>query len=344
MTGDESVVDLPAAELIGSVAEVFTAAGVPAADAAVVAEDLVGADEAGVRTHGVVRMLEYLDALQDGRIVAGGECRVVTETSATALVDGGGNFGQVAARFALTVATRKAAEGGCAVVVTRNSHHIGRVGALGELAAADGLIALAFVAVGAPGPVAPFGGAEGRLGTNPIAYGVPTDNAAIVADFATAAMPDGAVQRAAELGSELPPGVLVDATGRPSTDPRDRFTAPPGAILPFGGPQAHRGFALNLLVELLGGTLAGYGPTDSDRPSNCLCLVVIDPAAFGDGFGTRASATADFVRAARPAEGQTVQLPGEPEARARAANDGRLRIPADVYARLREIGLPDGGR
>src|SRR5690606_3334435 len=117
-------------------------------------------------------------------------------------------------------------------VVARNSHHIGRIGALSEAGAQAGMLVLAFVAVGIPGPVAPLGGSEGRLGTNPISYGVPAGAAGVVADFATSSMPEGVVNRHRRLGQSLPQGVLVDSSGRPTTDPAALYAEPPGAILP----------------------------------------------------------------------------------------------------------------
>lgn len=330
--GAPAAIRLPAATLIAHAAAILAAGGATADDAALVAAELVEADQMGIPSHGVARVGEYLDAVASGRIDPHGDCHLVSETGSLAVVDGGRRFGQVVGRYALDVAGRLASAQGAAVVVARNSHHIGRVGALGELGAERGLLVLGLVAVGIPGPVAPVGGAAGRLGTNPLVYGVPTEAGAVAADFATSAMPEGAVNRARATGRSLPPGVLVDATGQPTTDPSALYADPPGAILPFGGDWSHRGYALNLMIELFAGTLAGYGPHDPTRPSNCLFLLAVDPSAArpsGD-YPTLAAQTVEFVRSA----GDAVLVPGERELRARADAGEWVSVEAGTIATL----------
>jgi LDH2 family malate/lactate/ureidoglycolate dehydrogenase len=341
MTG----IDLTAVEVQDQTAAILVAAGTRPEDAEVVAADLVLADQMGVHSHGVMRVPEYVAAAADGRVDVAGRPAVVRDLPAGALVDGGRSFGQCAGRFALGVAAAKAVGTGSAVVVVRNSHHLGRIGVLGEIGAARGLLVLAFVAVGTPGPVAPFGGSEGRLGTNPIAYGVPAGSKAVVADFATAAWPEGAVNLARRLGHDVPPGVLIDAAGQPTTAPEALYAEPPGAILPFGGAWAHRGSALNLMVELFAGTLAGYGPRDADRPSNCLFLLAVDPAAYAlgeRGYAARAGETVAFVKSARPGPAGDVLMPGERETAARAAAGERVVLAAATVEALDEAAAVAG--
>lgn len=311
--------EVQVADLHRFATEAFMAAGARADEAATVAEELVVADRSGVSSHGVIRVSSYLEAIAAGSINLTADVRVLAETGAMASVDGDRGFGQVVGRYALDTASAKARENGIGLVVVRNSYHIGRIGSLCETGAAQGLLVLAFVAVGIPGPVAPFGGREGRLGTNPIAFGVPHGDSPIVADFATAAMPEGVIVLNREMGRNLPAGVLVDSDGMPSTDPNALYTSPPGAILPFGGTWGHRGYALNLMVELFAGTLAGYGPHAADRTSNCMFLIVVDPAhsAAGGSYERLVTETAEFVTSAAPAAGATVMLPGHLEAEAR---------------------------
>ena len=313
-------------------------------DAEVVADELVLADRSGVASHGVVRVLEYLGAIDAGKIRLDADVTVVHETGAVAALDGGGGFGPVVGIRALELAERMASETGVGLVAVRNSHHIGRIGSLCEAGASRGYLVLALVAVGIPGVVAPFGGRERRLGTNPIAYGVPNGDRPIVADFATAAMPEGVIGLARQQGSTLPPGVLVDAAGNPTQDPGDLYADPPGAILPFGGPWGHRGFALNLMVELFAGTLAGYGSHDPTRPSNCMFLVVVDPSvALPDGdYAALVADTAGWVGSAEPAVGGRVMLPGAMEADARAAHETTVPLAASTVERLDAFAASSG--
>ncbi len=133
--------------------------------------------------------------------------------------------------------------------------------------------------------------------------------------------------------------MLVDADGLPSNDPNSLYTDPPGAILPFGGAWGHRGYALNLMVELFAGTLAGYGPHAPDRTSNCMFLVVVDPAfsAAGGGYESLVAETAEFVTSAAPAAGATVMLPGAMEAAARQGNESVVPVASSTLDALDEI-------
>lgn len=319
-------------------------------DASAVADELVLADRSGVASHGVARVLEYLDAIDAGRIRLDAEVTIVHETGAVAAIDGGGGFGQVVGLRALELGERMAAETGVGLVAVRGSHHIGRIGSLCEAGAGRGFLVLALVAVGIPGIVAPFGGRERRLGTNPIAYGVPHGDRPIVADFATAAMPEGVVNLARQMGSTLPPGVLVDAGGNPTQNPADLYADPPGAILPFGGPWGHRGFALNLMVELFAGSLAGYGSHSPDRPSNCMLLVVVDPSvALPDGdYAALVADTAGWVASSAPAANARVLLPGTLEADARDAHTSTVPVAVTTLDRLdafaERTGIPPVAR
>ena len=335
---------VPVAALERVVTAILRARGARSEHAECVADDLVLADRSGVPSHGVARVGEYVQAIDDGRIRLDADVSVVARSPATVALDGGGGFGQVVGREALAQALDLAAASGSGLVVARNSHHIGRIGAISEAGAAAGKLVLAFVAVGIPGPVAPLGGSEGRLGTNPISYGVPAGAGEVVADFATSSMPEGVVNRYRRLGEQLPEGVLVDADGRPTTDPAALYADPAGAILPFGGPWAHRGYALNLMVELFAGTLAGYGPQDPNRPSNCLFLLAVDPGALlpGTEFRSLAGATAEFVTSSAPAPGTSVQVPGGPEAAARQRHRDSVPVDGVTLAGLNGLARDNG--
>jgi len=332
-----------------AVSTIFVGVGCPPGEAAVIAEELVVADRMGLGSHGSVRVGEYLDVARSGKVVPGAPCTVARETAASAVVDGGMNFGQVVGRFALEVASRKARESGTGCVVTRRSHHLGRVGALMERAAADDLIAIATVAVGVPGPVAPWGAAEGVLGTNPFAYGVPLHGRPAVTDFATSTSAEGAVRLKWRAGERLAEGTIIDKDGEPTNDPAALFTDPPGALLPFGGLLGYKGYALNLLPEITAAALAGYGPDDPSRPSNTLLLIVIDPDAFLpiDDFRALASGSVARVKAARPRRGQTVLLPGERELDALERSSPTVQLPVGTVDVIRRaaavvsVGIPD---
>ena len=337
MTVDRDDIDVRVDKLQAAVATIFHKAGCPETEAHVIAGELVRADQMGIHSHGATRVPEYIAAVGSGHVIPGGKYTVVRELGGTVLVDGGKNYGQVVGQFALNFAIDTVRTQGTVCLVTRNSYHLGRVGALAEHAAEHDLICIATVAVGLPGVVAAWGGAEAVLGTNPFAYGVPLDDGIVVTDFATSTSAEGAIRLAARSGRTLPEGVLVDGAGEATTDPAALFRDPRGAILPFGGAQGYKGYALNLLPELVAAALAGYGPHDPTRPSNCLFLMLIDPTAFlpADTFKQLAGESARMVKASRPRPGQTVLLPGEPERQALARNEVRVRLPAATLDGIR---------
>lgn len=329
------------------VTEVFAAIGCPIDEAAIVAEELVRADCMGVHSHGISRVGEYLDEVRSGGVVPGAPCALVGEFQGTAIVDGGNNFGQVVARFALGVGAERAREYGVSCTVTRNCYHVGRIGAISEQAAKANLICFATIAGGLPGIVAPWGGIDGVLGTNPFSYGVPLSFGAVVCDFATSTMSEGATRLAFRDGRRVPEGTIIAADGRASTEPRDLFGDPPGALLPFGGPVGYKGYALNILPELVAATLAGYGP-DPGRPCNCLFLVLVDPGAFlpMEQFLLLAGGETEMIKSSRPRPGEEVLLPGELEARRLAENQETVAVPAGIYDGLlaisRELSIDPG--
>jgi LDH2 family malate/lactate/ureidoglycolate dehydrogenase len=172
-----------------------------------------------------------------------------------------------------------------------------------------------------------YGQVVGGGTTNPIAMGIPVEGSGpVVLDFATSATAEGKVRVARNKGALIPPDCLLDAEGRPTTDPNDLYTDPPGTLLPFGGATAgHKGGALWLLVDLLAGGLTGGGcsrpPEGALRFSSSMLSIVIAPQAYGDAgaFGAEMRRYVEFVKSARPRTpcGE-VLLPGEPERRARA--------------------------
>lgn len=315
---------------------IFVAAGVPADIAAVVAEDLVDANLAGHDSHGVIRVPEYVAAIRAGAIRPEGRPTVAAERGATATVDGGWGFGQVAGRFATDLATGRTREHGVAAVALVRCNHLGRLGGFMERAAAAGCVGMLWVGgIGGAHQAVPFGGARPAFGANPLAAGFPAGDAGnVIVDFATTAVAGGKVMVAYDRGEPLPPGAIVDKHGRPTTDPAAFVDG--GALLPFGG---HKGYALAVLVELLGQALTGadrtgdegFGGTPFAR-SGAL-FVAIDAGAFrpaADAVGCAARIAAR-IRATPPAAGHdAVRLPGDPEAQTRAA---RLREGVPLPAR-----------
>jgi LDH2 family malate/lactate/ureidoglycolate dehydrogenase len=316
--------------LTAIVDRILRAAGADAEAAAVVARSLVGSDLCGVSSHGAMRVPEYLRAISAGRIVPAARPQVASDHGAVVMLDGRRAFGQVAARELTAVATQRARAHGVALAMLAGVQHVGRLGEWVELAAEAGCVALAWCNCGDPyGNVVPFGGRRARLGTNPMAYALPAGTEpAVVADFSTSIVAEGKVRLFRHAGDAVPEGWLVDSRGHATTDPEMLYAG--GAILPAGG---HKGFALSLLVEVLGGLLAGAGcPSLGESPGNGLVLVVIDPAcgADGDAFPAGVAAVLESIRAAGP----DVRIPGEPERHVRDRQTAGIPLAPRIWRTL----------
>ena len=325
----------------------FVAAGAPEEDAATVADHLVESNLKGHDSHGVIRVAGYLTAVQNGATKVGAEIRTEQKSDATALVDGGWNFGQVVARHTMGVAIESAARHGVGIAVAYRCTHVGRLGAYCEQAAAEGLIGIAMANNhGAGHLVAPFGGRERRLSTNPMAFGFPaTDaDAPFVLDMSTSVAPEGKVRLARNQGVEVPGGWLLDSDGRPTTDPGTLYEEPRGAILPLGGAAGHKGFGLSMVVEGLAGALspAGTSRPDPERGGNGLFTMAIDPQRLGglDPFSAAFGGLIDWVKQPPFQEGVTeVLTAGEPERLSQAEREASG-IPLDdnTWRQLTDAG------
>ena len=313
---------------------IFAACGVPPEEASIVAEQLVASNLMGLDSHGVVRIPQYVGWIRQGTIKPGAPVSIVAEEGGTVVVDCGFNFGQVGGRRAMEVAIAKAEECKVACVVITHCCHVGRLGYFTQMAAEAGMFALACANSSKAGHcVVPYGGLEGRIAPNPMSYAVPGPEHPIVADMALSTTAQGKVVIYRNRGQRLPEGWIIDAAGNPSTDPNELFKDPRGWILPIGGNVGYKGFALLLLAEILGGTLAGHAITD-DIPdgTNGVCFIVVDISAFlpVERFRELMGEMVVHMKSAPPAPGfDEVVLPGELDWRILAEREAKG-IPIEV--------------
>ena len=213
-------VRVAARDLTRCVAAALRAAGATDADAECVASALVASDLAGHASHGIIRAPSYLEAIDQGSIDLRARPELTGEDGATARVDGHDGFGQVAGRFAMDVAIRKAREHGVSSVALVRTTHVGRLGDYVELAADAGMVGLGFcTATSAAGRVAPYGSVEPVFGTNPFAAAIPSaDGRTVLCDFATSVVAEGKLQIAVNKGESVP--------GRMAAEPLRRALPP----------------------------------------------------------------------------------------------------------------------
>lgn len=337
---------------------IFVATGAGSEEAEAVAASLVNANLVGHDSHGVIRIPQYLGAVESGSTALGAQVEVVAETAASACLDGHWGFGQPAAYRATEIGLAKARRCGVAAVTVRRANHMGRMGEYVEAVARQGAIGLLFCNMHGTGAcTVPWGGREPRLGTNPVAAGMPRPpDGALVLDMTTSAVAEGKVRVLRNRGEQTPEGWILDGCGRPTTDPA-AFYDPDhrGSLLPFGGPAGHKGYGLNVVVDLLAGALSGAGTTGGrgGRQGNAIFLLVVDVAQFVplEDFAAAVDEFEAFVKSSAPAPGYgEVLMPGEMEVReAERRGAAGIFVEDETWAQVVECAgrvgarLPDEG-
>jgi LDH2 family malate/lactate/ureidoglycolate dehydrogenase len=324
-----------AAELEAIAAEMLANCGVAKIDAKNVASALVDAQLRGSQSHGLMHLPAYVRGLIEGTINPAPQIAAKAGTGGAAVIDADNGLGVLAGLFAIDHLAPLARRFGIAAAAVRNSNHFGVGGYFAERAAAQGLICLAFS--NASPTMAPFGGREAVLGTNPIAAGFPLPGAdPVVLDMSTSGVARARIRQAAREGIPIPADWSLDAAGRPTADPA---AALKGTIQPLAGAK---GYGLALMAELLSSTLSdgtpGYdvaSPHESaGRPAGVShFFIIIDPRGFcgAERQGRRAAAVVERIERSEPVDpAHRPRLPGARghAARRRAMKDGIALTPA----------------
>ena len=320
---------------------IFLANGVKESGARFVTDVLVEANLRGHDSHGVVRVPKWVIGLKSGAINPSCNPQVINESSGAALVDGDRGLGPVVARVAYKIAAKKARKAGIGMVSVRRASHIAMLQYYPELLASEGLIGVAMS--NTESGMAPFGGIDKILGTNPLAIGIPGRSGPIVLDMSTSQVARGKIVIAKNRGQQIPEGWAIDIDGRPTTDPD---AALKGALLPAAGPK---GSGLSIMVDLLAGALSGSSVATAVRGTFRMdregtkgdFFMAIDPGAVGDfdEFLNRVEDLKSDVRSSRTAPGVTrIYLPGEfeMECRRKRLEEG-IQIEADLIFELESL-------
>ena len=301
-------------------ASIYEAAGTPPEHARVVADHQVGANLVGHDSHGVHLLPTYVERIDLGHIVPAARPVVIRETSTSLFVDGQWGFGPVISEWTMERCLDKARELGVAVASVREQSHVGRLADYPLMAARAGFIGMMMCDSGqSPKHVAPYGGRAARLGTNPLCIAFPSDlPGPVFLDMATSAVAAGKLKVARARKQPIPLGWVVDREGRPTTDPNDYFDG--GVMLPLGGAEAHKGYALSFAVETLAALLPGlgFGVDPRGRHNDGAFMLVVDPSLFRPlaDFKADVEAFVRYLKETPPAEGfQEVLYPGEMEYR-----------------------------
>jgi uncharacterized oxidoreductase len=343
---------IAADKLESAVVDVFTKAGSSGAEAKRIAQYLIGANLAGHDSHGVARVMRYVQLVQEKLVVPDQKVEVIVDTPVIAVVDGKYGYGQTVAPQAVQIGIDKCKRNGLSAVGLKDAGHVGRVGDWAEMAAREGLVSIHFVNAAGSILVAPFGSAERRFSTAPYCVGVPVPGREpVILDFATALVAEGKVFVASQGGKPIPGNALVGPDGQMSDDARllygDYITtgkrdiaSGKGAIRAFGD---HKGSGLALICEMLGGALSGTGCTKPGRRiANGMFSIYVDPKVLDPQhlFPADVARYVDYVKQAKPIPPSTETLvPGEPELKMRAERlrDG-VPLPEETWRSVVEAG------
>jgi LDH2 family malate/lactate/ureidoglycolate dehydrogenase len=325
--------------------------GVSAEHARTTALRMLDADVRGMSGHGIFRLPAYAKRLAAGGYNLHPDIRLAHETPVSALVDGDNGLGQVVMSFAATTAIDKARKAGLAWVGVRRSNHAGAGGVYASMALEHDMIGL-YMAIGNANHLAPWGGVDLLMSTNPLAAAIPAGaEPPVVLDMATTVVSYGRIKVAAQRGETMPEGWMVDRRGEPITDPN---RSSEGFLLPIGG---YKGYGLNLVIGVLAGVLndAAVGSRTIDfnadfttETNTGQAIVVLRPDLFRPlaEFKAEMDERVRELKASQPMEGKPpIRIPGDrtPARQAQARDEGLELEEATVTALValaRESGVP----
>jgi len=241
------------------VQEIFEKSGLKAEEAYTVADNLVQAEMRRIRSHGLVQVANYSKLMCAGKINCSSDIKVISEGPSTILIDGDHGPGSVVGKFAMKKTIAKAKENGVAITTVKNATHFGFAAYYAMDALPESFIGLAFTSTG--NGVAPYGGFEKMLGTNPICVAVPAGKEKpVVFDAATSNAAFNKCFFAYTEGRKIPADWALDKNGNPTTNPAD-VVQDNGALLPFGG---YKGYGLGFIVFIITTLLSGTSVLDND--------------------------------------------------------------------------------
>jgi LDH2 family malate/lactate/ureidoglycolate dehydrogenase len=342
---------VPPARLCRFMTVALETLGLPAADAATVAQLMTEAETQGSDGHGAIRLAPYARRVREGGYNLQPDIRVLQERPGMALLDGDNGFGHLVMHKATQLAIEKARTCGVAWVGSRLSNHAGPASLYARMPLAHGMIGVYF-AVGNANHLPPWGGLDMLLSTNPVAVAIPAgEEPPVVLDMASTVAAYGKVKAKAQRGEQMPIGWMIDRLGQPLTDPQ---RADEGFLMPIGG---YKGYGLALVIGMLAGTLNGaamgrqvidFNKDYRTTTNTGQAILVIDPAAFGDlaEFKARVDTVVREMRASERMPGvERVWLPGEQSHQRRQQNEREgIALPPALLAQLDtiagELGIP----
>lgn len=296
------------------IVEKLTALNLSKEQAEVIADCFATADEWGVTSLGERILPAHIDKLRHGGYNLNPNLKIIRQTAAFALVDGDNAFGPVSATFCMNLAMENAKKVGVFQVFSRNNNTVGPAFYYPLKAAEQGLIGILFS--NSPAQMAPFGGKEKMLGTNPFSVVIPVPgHDPIVIDMATSIVAKSKFKQYKEAGKQLPDGWALDENGKPTNDPDEGIK---GFVLPMAG---FKGYGIAMLIDILGGLVSGaaflnkvgrFYSVNNDSMNVGFCCIAIDPKIImGDDYDTAIVSYVSELRNSQHVDDKSIILPGD---------------------------------
>ena len=287
--------------------------GVPQEQAEIVADCFSTADSYGVTTHGGAILPSHIQRIQRGGYNLSPTFKVIRETAAFAVIDGDNAMGPVSATFCMRYAIEKCKDSGVFTVFSRNNNTFGPAFYYPLLAAREGLIGIA--CSNSPAQMAPIGGKEKMLGTNPFSIVVPADGDPIILDMATSVVAKSKFKEYKLAGQVLPEGWALDKNGKPTIDPDEAMQ---GLVLPMAG---FKGYGIAMMIDILSGVLSGAAYLNKvgrfyTEDNACMNVgfqfIVLDPKQIlGKEYEFVIKDFVSQLRKSKPIDGYSILLPGD---------------------------------
>ena len=302
------------AEQKGKIASKLVENGVPLEQAQMVADCFVTADLYGVTSHGCAVLPAHIQRLKRGGYNLNPEFKILRETPSFAVIDGDNAIGPVSADYCMDYAVRKAKENGVFTVFSRNNNTFGPAFYYSLKAAEKGLIA--FICSNSPAQMAPIGGKEKMLGTNPFSVVIPIpDSDPIIVDMATSVVAKSKFKEYKAANKPPPDGWALDKNGKPTNDPDEGIQ---GLVQPMAG---FKGYSISMLIDIMSGVLSGaaflnkvgrFYDDDNNSMNVGFYITAFSPEIIcGEEYGVRIKEFAEMLKNSAPTEGQSVCMPGD---------------------------------
>lgn len=328
-------------------ADVLRRSDVAAADAALIANSLLQADLWGHQSHGLLRLPWYVARIRSGAMRADARPETLIDTGSLLLLDGHDGIGQVLTEHARVEAVQRAREHGIGAVGVRNSNHFGTAMYFTRRAAADGCVSI--LTTNASPAMAPWGGREKAVGTNPWSIAAPWEDKVVALDIANTAVARGKIYLARQKEQPIPENWALTEDGHSTTDAAE---AVHGVILPMAG---HKGYAISFMMDVLSGALTGsavgksvhgpYEPTARSGAGHLFLAIDVNALGDADGFAERVGQMINEVKSTPLAVGyDEIFYPGEIEDRHAAANiaAGGVELPENTWEDLEKLAAETG--